>query len=447
MKKLSIKLKLTLWFMLFILLLAGIVFAFIRFVSASETRRNTENALIARVGENAQRVEYRDEKLIISEDFVSYRNGVYCLVFNEDGEVRGGQVPDEALENEALREGPVRELTVDGEEYLIYDLKVNEKRRDIWIRGAVSRNGETIGSAGLYRAVFISIPLLILLAAVGGYLLAGQTLKPIRVIGRTAEEIGESGDLTRRIPMDENGDELHQLAGTFNRMFERLERNFEAEKQFTSDASHELRNPIATILAQCEYAVENASGEDELYEVIGDIERQGRRMKRLVESLLSFTRLEQGTADASFEEIDLSALVTGVCEEQKELPEKDITLTHRVEPGIRMRADATLIARMLTNLIRNAYRYGREGGHIEVSLSKNEDRIRLAVADDGIGIKEEDLLRIFNRFYRADKSRTYAEGSGLGLGLSMVREIAALHKGEVSVTSAPGEGSTFTVVF
>ena len=139
--------------------------------------------------------------------------------------------------------------------------------------------------------------------------------------------------------------------------------------------------------------------------------------------------------------------MTGVCEEQKELPEKDITLTHRVEPGVRMRADATLIARMLTNLIRNAYRYGREGGHIEVSLSKNEDRIRLAVADDGIGIEKEDLSKIFNRFYRADKSRTYAEGSGLGLGLSMVREIAALHKGEVSVTSAPGEGSTFTVVF
>ena len=159
MKKLSIKMKLTLWFMLFMLLLSGIVFAFIRFVSASETRRNTENALIARVGENAQRVEYRDEKLIIGEDFVSYRNGVYCLVFNEDGEVRGGQVPDEALENEALREGPVRELTVDGEEYLIYDLKVDEKRRDIWIRGAVSRSGETIGSAGLYSAVFISADL------------------------------------------------------------------------------------------------------------------------------------------------------------------------------------------------------------------------------------------------------------------------------------------------
>ena len=209
MKKLSIKMKLTLWFMLFMVLLAGLVFAFVAFVSASETRRNTENALIARVGENAQRVEYRDEKLIIGEDFVSYRNGVYCLVFNEDGEIRGGQVPDEALENEALREGPVRELTVDGEEYLIYDLKIDEKRRDIWIRGAVSRSGETIGSAGLYSAVFISIPLLILLAAVGGYLLAGQTLKPIRVIGKTAEEIGESGDLTRRIPMDENGDELH----------------------------------------------------------------------------------------------------------------------------------------------------------------------------------------------------------------------------------------------
>ncbi len=446
MKKLSIKLKLTLWFMAFMLILAAVVLGFISFVTVSQTRRNTENALIARVSENAQAVKYIDGRMLIDDDFVSYRNGIYCLVYNEDWELKAGQAPDEDLENEDLREGDVREVTVNGEDYLIYDLKVSEKRRELWIRGVVSQSGAAIESASLYSSVFISIPLLILLAAVGGYLLAGQSLKPIRVIGKTAEEIGESGDLTRRIPMDENGDELHQLAGTFNRMFDRLEQNFEAEKQFTSDASHELRNPIATILAQCEYAFENASGEEELYEVIGDIQHQGYRMSRLVESLLSFTRLEQQTEGTSFSEMDLSACALSVCEEQKGFPDKNITLTEEIDPGIHMKGDPTLVARMLTNLIRNAYRYGKEDGHIKVSLAQSGDRILLTVADDGIGIAEEDLPKIFNRFYRADKSRTYSEGSGLGLGLSMVKQIVTLHKGEITAASKVGEGSTFKVM-
>ena len=161
--------------------------------------------------------------------------------------------------------------------------------------------------ASLYTSALFSIPFLILLAAFGGYLLAKRSLRPIRVISQTAEEIGNSGDLSKRIAIDENGDELHQLAGTFNRMFDQLEQNFEAEKQFTADASHELRTPIATILAQCEFAFENASGEAELYEIVGDIQKQGYRMTRLVESLLDFTRLEQRTERAAFEIIDMSA--------------------------------------------------------------------------------------------------------------------------------------------
>ncbi|MCR5293980.1 MAG: HAMP domain-containing histidine kinase [Lachnospiraceae bacterium] len=447
MKKLSIKLKLTLWFMLFMTLLAAILISFIFFFSRSQSRRNTENALIARVSENALAIGYDHDELIIDEDFLSYRGGIYCLILNEDGQVRGGQTPEEALENEKLRDGLLREISLNGEDYLTYDLRISEKRREIWIRGIVSESGAQLESASLYSAVFISIPLLILLAAAGGYLLAGRTLMPIRVISAAAEEIGASGDLSRRIDMDENGDELHRLAGSFNRMFERLEKNFEAEKQFTSDASHELRNPIATILAQCEYAFENASGEDELYEVIGDIEKQGRRMSRLVESLLSFTRLEQQTERADFEDTDLSALFSGVLDEQKALPEKNITLTDDIEPGIRMQADASLMTRLLVNLVRNAYRYGKENGHIHVKLSENENRIILSVSDDGIGIAPEELPKIWNRFYRADKSRTAGKGAGLGLGLSMVKQIVSLHKGEIRVASAPGEGSVFSAEF
>ena len=270
------------------------------------------------------------------------------------------------------------------------------------------------------------LPVLIFLAAGGGYLLAKRSLRPIRKISQTAQSVAESGDLSRRIEV-KNRDELGRLSETFNIMFERLEENFNAEKQFTSDASHELRTPVAVILAQCEYALENASGEEELYECIGSIQRQGYRMSKLIESLLAFTRLEQRIQDVQLYPTDISALVESVCDEQAEVPENNISLSREIEPGITLMADATLFSRMISNLIRNSYRYGRENGYIQVSLRQKEKSVLFSVTDNGIGIPAEDLPHIWNRFYRADKSRSREKG-GLGLGLSMVRQIARIHK-------------------
>lgn len=446
MRKLSIKLKITLWFTLFMLLLAIVIFALVSVVSSSATTHQVQDALVGTVNANAGEVEYDDGYLEIDEDFISYRNGIYCVVFDSNGVKRGGRVPDEDLENENFGDQMLRTVSANGETYLIYDLKVVDRQGDIWIRGIVSENSNTIASSSLRYAVLVSLPLLVLLAAAGGYLIARRSLRPIRRISQTAEEIGASGDLSKRITMQENGDELDQLAGTFNHMFDQLERNFEAEKQFTADASHELRTPVTTILAQCEYAFENAS-EEELYEVIGNIQKQGYRMSRLIESLLSFTRLEQRTDAPVFETINLSELVASVCREQQALPEKDIELTANIQSEISMKADPTLITRMTENLIRNAYRYGKEHGTITVTLMRSDRDITLSVADNGIGISQDDLPKIWNRFYRADKSRTYSDGGGLGLGLSMVKQIVLLHNGEISVKSELGNGSVFTVRF
>ena len=446
MKRVSIKLKLTLWFMASMLALTAVIFGFVSLLSAAETRRHAQNALISLVEANEDEVEYEDGEIELDDDFVAHRSGIYCLVFDETGAVRGGRSPDSALEVIPLEDGALRRVTAGGEDYVIYDLSARDDHKTFWVRGIVSQNAG-IEAASLNTAALLAIPLLILLAALGGYALARRSLRPIRVISETAEEIGVSGDLSKRIDIDENGDELHRLAGTFNRMFERLEQNFEAEKQFTSDASHELRTPITTILAQCEYALEDASGEAELYEIIGDIQKQGLRMSRLVESLLSFTRLEQRTEPAAFETIDLSACLQRVCQEQRALPEKEIALIDEIQPGIHMKADATLIARMADNLIRNAYRYGRQNGTIRVSLAQSGRSIALTVADDGIGIPREELPKIWNRFYQVDKSRQLSQNAGLGLGLAMVREIVRLHGGKVDVESEPNYGSVFTVRF
>lgn len=444
MKRMSVKLKITLWFTLFMVLLCVLIFAFVALVSGNTATSEVRSALVELVEKNMQEVEYDDDEPDIDDDFVSFQNGIYCLVF-EDNQKISGYVPYETLETEPFEEGALRTVSTVGGDYLIYDrLAGDGYRTDLWIRGAAPVSGGAYSASAVYRAALIALPLLVLLAAVGGYLLAGRLLHPIGIIGKTAEDIGNSGDLSKRIHLDQGEDELHRLARTFNNMFDRLEANFEAERHFTSDASHELRTPVTTILAQCEYAFENASGEQELYEAIGSIQKQGYRMSHLIESLLQFTRMEQQTERPAFETVDLSALVRSVCEEQRESAEKDISLSADIQPDVTVQGNKMLLIRLLENLVRNAYRYGCERGNIHIGLKDTGSAITLTVADDGIGIPPEETEKIWNRFYRVDQSRS--RSSGFGLGLSMVRQIAALHGGSARVESAPGKGSVFTIL-
>jgi len=444
MKRLSVKLKITLWFTLFMVLLCVLIFIFVALVSSNAASSEIRSTLVAFVEKNMDEVEYDDGKLDIDDGFLSFQDGMHCLLYSEGGQKVSGYAPYDTLETEAFEEGALRIMNTAGGDYLVYDRQIRvKKHKDIWIRGVTSASGGAFSTSAVYRAALIALPLLVLLAAVGGYLLAGHLLRPIEMIGKTAEEIGNSGDLSKRIELDEGEDELRQLAHTFNRMFDRLETNFEAERHFTSDASHELRTPVATILAQCEYAFENASGEQELYEAVGAIQKQGYRMSHLIDSLLQFTRIEQKTEKPSFETVDMSELVRSLCSEQQVTAEKDITLSTDIQPDIAVQGNKTLLTRLLENLIRNACHYGRKHGNIHVCLKDNDSAALVSVADDGIGIAPEEIPKIWNRFYRVDKSR--GVGAGLGLGLSMVRQIAVLHGGSVHTESTPGKGSIFTI--
>ncbi len=271
-------------------------------------------------------------------------------------------------------------------------------------------------------------------------LLTKRLFWPIQKISESAAQIATGDDLKKRIAIDGREDELHQLAERFNEMFERLEQAFEAERQFTADASHELRTPVAVILSQCEFSLEEPRSAEEYEQAIQTVRRQSRKMSKLINDMLDFTRLERNADSYPRGAVDMTELVRSVCFDMALIKENGITLLYEAEEGVTLCGNRDLLARLLMNLITNAYRYGRENGHIFVRLTSGENGVELSVKDDGIGIAKEEQDKIFRRFYQADKSHS---GRGTGLGLSMVYEIAQFHGGKISVESEPGRGSTF----
>ena len=243
--------------------------------------------------------------------------------------------------------------------------------------------------------------------------------------------------------MSSAGDELSRLAETFNDMMRRLELSFEAEKRFVSDASHELRTPTAVILAQCDEALRGERPAEEYRDALAVVRRQGRRMSRIVSDMLTLTRMERGADVFEAAPVDLSALTDELCRDMALIADKGISLAFEIEPGVTVDGDAARLSRMLSNLIGNAYRYGRENGRIRVTLKRDADEAVLTVADDGVGIAPENLENIFERFFRCAPDRS---DGGTGLGLPIARQIARAHGGDIAVQSEPGRGSAFTAL-
>ena len=226
-------------------------------------------------------------------------------------------------------------------------------------------------------------------------------------------------------------------------MFYKLQTTLENEKQFTSDASHELRTPVAVIMSECEYVLDCADSLDDAKESVESIKRQSDKMSKLIDELLTITRMDKNTQKLNFENVDISELLSFVCDEQEEIHDGSKTLIRSIAPDIHSNADHLLLTRLFINLISNAYQYGKDGGTITVTLEEDNNNIVFSVIDDGIGIAKEHLQKIWERFYQVDSSRT---NGSMGLGLSMVKWIAECHNGAVTVESEVGKGSKFVFV-
>jgi heavy metal sensor kinase len=289
-----------------------------------------------------------------------------------------------------------------------------------------------------------AIPLTLLLAVAVGLFLAGRALDPIDRITRTADQISAE-DLSRRLDLPANDDEVGRLAATFDRMLDRLDQAFQRQRQFTADASHELRTPLAMLRGQLDVALERRRPADEYEQVLGSMRDDVHRMDQLLGELLTLARADAGELRLTREPLDLGDLVTDVVAAMEPLARgRGIDLRcGEVEP-IDIEADQTRLTQLVVNLLDNGMKYTPSGGSVTVSLGRRDGHATLRVADTGVGIAKKHLPHLFDRFYRVDEARSRAEG-GAGLGLAISRWIAQIHGGSIGVQSEVGRGTTITV--
>ena len=441
MRFISIKARVTIYFTLMMLLVVCLVMGTILIAGRGVMSDSAEGTLLDVVHDEIDDVEY-DGGYLELDDLDFYRHNVYVQVYDAAGALLAGAGTNEFEGSSEFRNGEIRQVEIEGGPFLVYDLFVPDDHGGVWLRGITSADNDFSASRVITILALILLPVLVLITAVVGWLIARRAFLPVRQITDTVDAISDGDDLSARIGLRRGRDEIHKLAATFDRMFDRLEQSFNSEKRFASDASHELRTPTAVILAECEYAKQNAKSAEDYAESIEVIERQAKRMSELITKLLSITRMDQGTHQAAFERANFSELSEIVTDETALASGKAVEVKKDIEGGIYANIDVGLMTRLVQNLVENAIKYTPEGGHVAVTLRRDGGELALSVADDGIGIAKKDLPHIYDRFWQADASRGADRGSGLGL--SMVKQIAEAHGGSISVKSAPGKGSTFT---
>lgn len=434
MKKLSISTKITLWYMFFLIVItAAMMTALLRLHDLKE-QNAMERRLVQTVEDASDIISGEGQEFIYDGSIRYYVKDTYVSVYDGSGSLLIGRRPAGFSEFPQLGKDSVRVVKDSkGGEWYVYDTTVSmDEGEDLLIRGMMN-NIVYEDDSFLFRFFLVSLPVLMILAAAGGWLITRQTLSPLRGLIKVTDEIRLEGDLSKRVPEAESSDEISALTRSFNSMFDSIEAVVDREKQFTSDVAHELRTPLAVIRSQSEYAMEDPGYAPEAAAVIN---RESRRMSDLVSRLLMLARSDAGRLEPASERTDLAELLCEVTEQAAEgAAEKGVEVTFRNasgKPAVYVMSDADLIIRIILNLTDNAVKYGRHpGGRVEVRLALSGDgRAAICtVADDGEGIDRAERQKIWQRFYQSDAARS--RGDSAGLGLSMAESLAKALGGSI----------------
>ncbi len=292
----------------------------------------------------------------------------------------------------------------------------------------------------------IGLPVAVLVAIGGGYLLVGRALAPVDRIARKAEQITQH-NLSERLPVARTAEELERLSLSLNLMIGRLEDALLNSKRFVADASHELRTPLTAMRAELESLASDVRQKPELRETLGSLLEEVERLARIVEQLFALSRLDAGEAQSEWVQFDLAELAVTTAEQMSLLAEdKGITVTCDATQRVMIDGDRARLKQVVVNLLDNAIKYTPANGEIHLRVTATNSHAVLEVSDNGIGIPPDALPHVFDRFFRVDKARTRDPG-GAGLGLAIVKSISTAHGAQVEVDSGNGRGSRFRVKF
>ena len=417
-----------------------------------ETERKLPD-LVRKKAELIERTQSTDGVVWLEQD-------VYFALYNEQGELIAGVCPHEdakmktediqpppppqasdgATDNLPREKQDVLRIKNDDGEYMMYDAQlVFSEYGRCTLRGA-----EVIGASalnGILPIVYIVALVLAVLAIIASFFSYYYGQKPIRKMASEITEVEKSLDLSKRITLDTKDVDIQNLCVAYNKMLARVENVVKHQERFTADVSHELRSPLTVLLAESEFALNDVDTIEEKDKSLEVIYTQTKRLTQMVKQLLEFSRVA-GTESVELDQVDLSALTEQTLNVFS--ADKGITIHPSLQPEIIVKTNETLFLRLLINLVDNAVKYGKQGGNVWVYL-KRDEAVKLIVKDDGIGMSEDTIKHVYERAYQADRSRP--AGSGLGLGLSFVKEISRILNLDVQVESKLGDGTKFTVTF
>ena len=334
-----------------------------------------------------------------------------------------------------------------GQTYWVLVRPFSLGNQPLYLMAAAPEAGNLLVLNRFLVGLLASAPILLLISSAGGYWVGRKALKPVDRITSTVQSISIRS-LSERLPVADTGDELQRLAETCNAMLARLESSVNRIKQFTADASHELCAPLSFTRTVAEVALRNPQVDPESRRAFEEIVDEGAKAALLLGDMLTLARADSDYSDVLWEPVDLSAVIDNVCEKARPLADERglvLSVSLGTEQQVDVMGDFPTLRRLLWILLDNALKYTPAPGQIDVTLTTSPGQAKVLVRDSGMGITKTDLPFIFDRFYRADPSRSQVEGSGLGLAIA--KWIAEMHSANLSVVSEVNKGTTFQIVF
>ena len=457
MRRLSIGVRLTIWY-LAIFALAQLVFgAGMWFILRHNLFDLVDDGLEEQIDDlkNFLQSQPKDRPLAklqeeVNETYAIEHSGEYLEVYAENDRLiyRSSFLqahPSALLPPDQVKRPILRSRKIDDRPFRFSFQKMEINGHTFTVEMGVHAD-DVVETLHLFRFyLWMFAPVLLLVAAGGGYWLSRRALSPVDSLARTAREISGT-NLNRRLQKLDTGDELQRLSDTLNEMLDRIESAFLRITQFTADASHELRTPVSLIRTEAELALRRSRGEAEYKESLRHILLEAERTTALLEQLLSLARTDSGREALHLQPVDLRQTLRTVVDGWQQVATiRNLQFSSSLDaPESSVMGDETLLRRLADILLDNAFKYTPSPGSVRLSLEQSANSAVITVRDSGVGIAEEEQSKIFERFYRVDKARSRAQG-GAGLGLAIAQWIVTQHRGSIRVESQPGSGTTFRV--